>query len=149
MDLSKVRTDKALESDGVWVPIRYGAEVKVARLGNPRGEAWRARLSAEDRRLLDNRTTLRGMEQRIADLTRDMLAETVLLDWRNIYDGGEPIPFSVETAKLILSDPELEFFVEDVLTASRKRENFFQEEVREAGNSSRKSSAGKGATPKS
>jgi hypothetical protein len=162
MRLSRTKTDKTLEMDGVWVAIRYGVEVNVSRMGNPRAEAWRAELSPEDRRLLDNvkeytrRPELyKAQIERAGDLMRDNIAETVLNGWRGIEaeddaedcKEGEPLPFTVERAKKAMA--EYDWLYQDVLEAATTRETFFRAEVRETGNSSRKSSGGKGATPKS
>lgn len=160
MKLSQTKTDAALERDGAWVGIRYGVEVMVARMGNPRAEAWRAGLKSEDRRLLDNVREytkqpqfFRAQLERIGELMRENIAETVLLDWRHIEaeqdegdcKAGEPLPFTVERAKAHLA--EYDWLYQDVLEAATSRETFFQSEVRETGNSSRKSSGGKKNTP--
>lgn len=148
MRISQTKTDKSLETDGVWVKIRYGVEVKVARTGNPRAEAWRARLSWDDRRLLDNPDLQKGREERVVELVIDAIAETVLLDWRNIEDDdGNPIPWSVAKARELLK--EHDWFLQDVNEAATTRETFFQSEVQETGKSSRKASAGKESTPTS
>lgn len=150
MRLSETKTDKSLETDGVWVAIRYGAEVKVARRGNPRAEAYRARLSWEDRRLLDHPDLRRGREDRVEELLIEAIAETMLLDWRGeIFtdDEGNRIPHSVSTAKDLLA--EYEWLLEDVHEAASTRETFFRQEVQETGKSSRKPSGGKGGTPAS
>lgn len=153
MRLSLTKTDEGLERDGAWVGIRYGVEVRVARMGNPRAEAWRAQLSAEDRRLLDNVREYtkrpdfhRAQLERVAELMRENLAETVLLDWREVEDDdGAPVPFSVDKAHEILA--EYDWFYQDVLEAATSRETFFQAEVRKTGKSSRKRSGGKSGTP--
>lgn len=160
MRLSLTKTDPSLERDGVWVAIRYGVEVNVSRMGNPRAEAWRAKLSAEDRRLLDGvkeytrRPELyRTQLERVSALMRENIAETVLNDWRGIeadedgdgYAAGEPLPFSVDEAKRVMADHD--WFYADVLEAATTRETFFQAEVREMGKSSRKQSGGKASTP--
>lgn len=148
MRISDTKTDKSLETDGVWVAIRYGAEVKVARRGNPRAEAFRARLSWEDRRLLDNPDLRRGREDRVEELLIEAVAETMLLAWRGeIFtdDEGNPIPHSVAAARALLT--EYEWLLEDVHEAAATRETFFRQEVEETGKSSRKSSDGKGGAP--
>src|SRR5690606_32024129 len=132
MRLSETKTDEALESDGVWVAIRYGAQVKVARAGNYRAEAGRARLAWEDRRLLDHPDLRRGREDRVVELTIAAIAETILLDWRGLEDDeGKEIPFSVDTAKELLA--EYDWLRDDVWEAANTRETFFREEVRESG----------------
>lgn len=147
MRLSQTKTDPTLERDGVWVAIRYGVEVKVARAGNPRAEAWRARLAPEDRRLLDNPSLFKGREERIIELLTDAIAETMLLDWRGVEDDdGEPLPYSPAEGKKAMQ--EYDWLRDDVHEAATTRETFFRLEVEEVGKHSRKSSAGKGATPK-
>lgn len=153
MRLSLTKTDPSLERDGVWVAIRYGVEVNVSRMGNPRAEAWRAKLSAEDRRLLDGvkeytrRPELyRTQLERVGALMRENIAETVLNDWRGLEDDeDQPIPFDADAAKRVMADHD--WLYADVLEAATTRETFFQTEVRETGKSSRKQSGGKASTP--
>lgn len=150
MRIAQTKTDKSLETEGVWVRIRYGAEVKVARQGNPRTEVWRAKLGWDDRRLLDNPDLQRGREARVNELGIEAVAETLLLDWRGEVftdEDGQPIPHSPATAKELLT--EYEWFLADVCEAAATRETFFRAEVAEVGKPSRKSSAGKGETPAS
>lgn len=154
MKLSRTRTDPALERDGVWVSIRYGVEINVSRMGNPRAETWRAKLSPEDRRLLDSvreytkRPELYTSQlERVAFLMRENIAHTALNDWRGVEDDEGPIEFSPEVAIEIMADPAYDWFYQDVMEAATSRETFFQREVRETGNASPKSRAGKGSTP--
>jgi hypothetical protein len=159
MKLSKTRTDEALEKDGVWVPIRYGVEVKVARMGNARAEAWRAGLSDEDRQFLEkigtfhaNPSLYMGQIERVNELLIDSMANTVLLDWRGVdaeedaedCKEGEPLPFTVDRAKAALT--EHDWFFADVQEKAKARETFFRQGVRETGNSSRKPSGGRRST---
>lgn len=148
MRLSKTKTDEILERDGVWVALRYGIEVKVARAGNPKADVWHSRLSAEDRRLFDNPTLYKGREERVNELLASLIAESILLDWRGIEDDeDQPVPFSVGTAKQYLL--EYDWLRADTLEAASTRETFFRAEVQESGNASQKSSAGRRSTQKS
>jgi hypothetical protein len=145
MRISQTKTDEGLEKDGVLVDIRYGVRVLVARAGNPRAEAWRAKLSWEDRRLLDNADLQKGRHERVVELMVAAIAETMLLGWEGLEDDDDkPIAFSIEKAKELLK--EYDWFRQDVLEAATTRETYFASEVRELGNVSPKSSAGKRST---
>lgn len=152
MKISQTKTDPGLEQSGVWRPIRYGVEVKVARVGNPRTTAWRASLPVEDQRLLDmfekhtkQPVLYESKLDRIGELMIESYARNVLLDWRNIEDDeGEQIPYSPDNAKSLLRD--YDWFFLDVRREAELRENFFRAEVAEVGKASPKRSSGKRST---
>jgi hypothetical protein len=137
----ELATDKALETEGVWVDIGNGVEVRVARIGNP---AYRARMKKLGK---PYRHLLRDDESELPDgllekLTVDAIAHTVLLDWRGpaMVDGeGQPIPFSPEKAVELLTG--IDWFRERVEEAARMRETFRRREVEAAEKNSGTASA--------
>lgn len=69
--------------------------------------------------------------------------ETVLLDWRNVQDeNGKEIPFDKDLAKLWLTDPAYEHFLDAVLYAATVVDNKEPEGKETAGKKSSKSSSG-------
>jgi len=95
MDFEKFRTDEKLEQEGRWFPVGEGAECKIARTGNPRyKEMLRSKLGVYEQslqqRLLDDDT---------ADaMLIEVMAKTILLDWKGFEKEGENVPYSVKTA---------------------------------------------------
>lgn len=111
MDIRKLATDEALETEGVWQPIGEGAEVKVARFGNPKSARLFQRYTRPYRRQIDNGTMDPKKQEEI--LAR-VMAESVLLDWRGFHLGDEEVEYSTERAFEFLRDyRELRELVKD------------------------------------
>lgn len=102
MKISEFATDKTAEVEGVWQEIGLGAEVKVARAGNPKYTEYLRELSKPYRARLRRR----DIPQDIAEaITIKALAKYVLLDWKGITDDDEnEIPYSVEVAEQYLRE---------------------------------------------
>lgn len=100
--LRDITADRNKEVQGVWLPVGEGFDVKVARMPNPK---FNARLQELGR---PYRSQLRRGQYDAATvekLTTEAMAETVLLDWRGLEDDdGNPIPYSQQKAKELLSD---------------------------------------------
>ena len=117
--LTQFQGDVAREEQGVWVEYAAGVEFRIARLNNPAYQkCLRKLLKADGRRFRRRRPTDENAEK----LTNRALAQHVLVDWRNLEDeDGSPIPYSVEKALEILSDPQyhdIRDFVVEVATDS-------------------------------
>lgn len=124
LDLFKeFATNLDAEVNGKWV--KYGSvEFLIARSYNKnftkkfRDEVEKhkdqmEKLGQEDAEALSNKIMI------------DVLAETVLLDWKgDIAFKGKPLKYSKANAKEILSTPEMREFVEFVLKESQDVENF-------------------------
>lgn len=92
--------------DGVWIDDIMGApdlKLKVRGLSSRKVQNYRdnklRRVARKDRNA-DGSVKSDVMRQ----ISRDVLAEVVLLDW-NITQGGEPVPFSKETARKWMNSP--------------------------------------------
>jgi len=96
MDFEKAfAVDKKLVLEGRWFPVGEGAECKIARTGNSRyRELLRSKLGVYEqslqKRLLDDTT---GDAVLI-----EIMAKTILLDWKGFTNKGEEYPYSVENA---------------------------------------------------
>jgi hypothetical protein len=99
MDLFSLVTDVKLENQGTWVT--YGdASFLVARSGNKRynrrmSDAYKANrvvLELED-------DSSDAMSEQIFS---DVIANTILLDWKGVSWKGAPLDYSVENAKMVL-----------------------------------------------
>lgn len=64
-------------------------------------------------------------------VTAEVFAESVLLDWENITSGGEPVPYSEETALQWLIDPDMDDFFRAVEYASNEVSRRHKEAVTE------------------
>lgn len=100
MDLAKeYATDPSKEEEGVWHEIR-GGRFLLRRINNPE---WRKRVFRQARMTRGRR---RSDEQ--DDLTIDLLVNTVVLDWEDITERGQPLPYSkVECKNILIKYPDL------------------------------------------
>lgn len=97
--MSILRTDPKKELEGVWRTTPDGFQLLVARMRNPRFEEY---ILSQGGLLRAAQET--GRSNLAHEVTREAVARTVLLDWKDVLDDEDkPIPFSHEKA--------LEFFV--------------------------------------
>jgi len=87
--------DQKLVQEGRWFPVGEGAHCKIARTGNPKyKELLRAKLGIYEQslsqKLLDDDT---------ADTVLiEVMAKTILLDWKGFTDQGKEVKYSVTAA---------------------------------------------------
>ena len=96
MDFDKAfATDDKLEQEGRWFPVGEGASCKIARTGNTRyKEMLRSKLGVYEQSL-----TQRLLDDDTADaMLIEIMAKTVLLDWKGFENEGEPVDYSVRSA---------------------------------------------------
>jgi hypothetical protein len=100
MDLAKeYGTDPRKEDEGVWHEIR-GGQFLLKRINNPE---WRKRVFRQARQARGRR---RSDEQ--DDMTIDLLVNTVILDWKDVEEKGQPLEFSkVECKNILIKYPDL------------------------------------------
>lgn len=111
MDIKNLKTNLDLESEGVWQPAGEGCELKIARFGNPLSSRLFSRYTRPYRRQIDNGTM--DPDKQMEILCR-VLAESILLDWRGLKEGGKVLKYSTEEAKRVLIEyRELRELVED------------------------------------
>jgi hypothetical protein len=112
MDLKQFKTDPAKQADGVWQPIGEGTEFLIARMGNPACKAAFKKYAGRYKgAALDMLPTKKQDE-----IFAKVMAETVLIDWRETVDGkvrahtvtldGKRVTYSAEAAMALLSDPD-------------------------------------------
>lgn len=106
-------TSKEAEQDGIWV--EYGPNedgtipgFKITRMTNTNKRWLKAheRITRPHRFAIDRKTIDEGLAQK---LMIQVLAEGILLDWRNVNDeDGKPLAFTKENAVwLLLALPDL------------------------------------------
>lgn len=101
MDFTKAfTTNLQKEVEGVWVvldPIT-GAAIKVARMFNTRYKQRVRQLNQQYAASLQIRGELPAETQE--DILKIAVAESVLLDWKNFTENGQPLPpYTAEEGK--------------------------------------------------
>ena len=114
-ELNTVFTDLRKAEEGIWVTYPGSdVECRIARLSNnPRfqQEAMKLRRDAKLRRILEGGFNTQDAKETIAPV----VAEYVLLDWKNLTENGEAIPYTREKATELLCMPEMADFYDWVL----------------------------------
>ena len=130
-NISRLKTDKQKELEGVWVPLNDGFRIKVARLGNHKYQDYLTKLTRPYQHQI--RSKKLGSKERDR-LIFKALARYVILDWENLEEEVDgklvPVPCSREKAEQLLTDFE-EFYV-TVVDISADAELFRAEEVEES-----------------
>lgn len=134
-NFARFRTDEAAENEGVWFEVGEGFEIKVARLGNRKHAETYARLTSTpavrgvvaDKKLTD--------EQAIRIMVEAM-ADAILIDWKNLEEDGNPIPFSREKALELLDVKDFRALVHDFAS---QQSNFRVKQIAEATEALKKS----------
>jgi len=135
MDLKQIKqsygTNLTTESEGQWFPLILieGAHVKVARAGNPAYKKALKRLyKPYTKQLRRGKDVAPEVEDRIQI---NLLVDTLLKDWKGLPgEDGKEVPYSKETAKLLLTDPELKELKEEIIGYSEEFEAY-QENLNE------------------
>tara|TARA_R100000458_G_C8278525_1_gene254896 strand:+ start:12824 stop:13225 length:402 start_codon:yes stop_codon:yes gene_type:complete len=130
MQINLLKTNPEAETEGVWVTYEdTDIQLKIARIGNPKFDAFVAKKSAPH---LDK--IRKGEANELQEnITQQAVAHTILVDWKNIDDeNGKPIPYSGKKSEEFLSDPSLRDFYKFVLVTSNQAENFRYEAQQEA-----------------
>ena len=125
----RYQTDKTLEEDGAWVDLGDGIKIKVARIQSQRARRVLMRLYRPYENLRQSgRKVPEAVQEKI---TRQWLAEGVLLDWEGVTDAeGKAIAFSVDHALQVFEAfPD---FLDEVAFFSREQETFRAERLEAA-----------------
>ena len=142
MDLKQFKTDPAKESEGVWQPIGEGTEFRIARMNNP---ACKAALNKYTSRYKGPALDMLPAKKQ-DEIYAKVLAETVLLDWRETVDGkvrahtvtldGKEVTYSTEAATELLSDPDYPDLLAIVRIYADDAEAYRQQAIEEASGNS-------------
>lgn len=127
MDIGKTfGTDKALETQGQWVPLDdAGCRIKILRNNCPQARA----LHFKEMQKIKHLT--RSIGQPYFDALRSIglkvLCEVTVVDWEKIEMDGKPLPYSKENAKKLFERyPD---FAEMVASLTETAEVFKAEEL--------------------
>lgn len=118
--------DSRKEIEGVWQELGNGAAILVARLGNPEFRKAYNRIPNATKKMIENETLENDVGMKIY---AGVIADTVLLDWKNILLDGKQLKYTRENAiKVLLDYPQ---FQNLVLELSQSLELFRTEELEE------------------
>lgn len=111
-ELTDLKTDTQKEIDGVWRPYKDDSQLLIARIGNQKYRSLLRRKVKTNKAVLDNEDDL---ADKVSDkVFGEVLAETILLDWKGVVIGGVDTPYTVALGKQILTDPSNRDFREAV-----------------------------------
>lgn len=97
-------TDEKLEVEGTWRDLQGGARLLLARAGNDRYNKKLNELYTLHQEKLTGKTP--EADKLNKDLMNEVLATTILVGWENLSYKRQPIQYSVENAKMLLSHGE-------------------------------------------
>lgn len=139
MDLKNMRTDIDKAERGVWYPVDSETKILVARYGNKAFQEELKRLTAPYKLAIQKNQLDTDTKER---LSIEAIAKHILLGWEGMKTNGTPLPYSIEAAIEILSDPTLNEFRELVLEVSTDAELYRAEAVDDMVGKSQSSTAG-------
>lgn len=134
MDINNlILTDEALKvvDEGTWIDnlaLAPGVSLKVLGL---RSKAARDLMN---KRQSEIRAKNRGeivTEEQISEITKEILYEHVLQDWKGLTDNGKPIAYSKELAKKWITSRNGERFTELVIQAAQRVDSYAHDLVEE------------------
>ncbi len=128
LDLKKeYAVDKNKEIDGVWQDFGSGARMKIARIGNPEYQKVFQKISKPHRKSIRRGTLADDVAEK---LLVEAMADSILLDWDGVEEGGQVLPYNKENAMRILL--EYKDLRDQVTEIANEMESFRAEEDQEA-----------------
>lgn len=94
-------TDEGLEENGTWFDIGGGARVLVARSGNRKYGKMLTKEVERNKKLLDLNDD--AADQKSEEIMIAVIAETILLGWKDLSFKGEVMEYSTANAKKLLA----------------------------------------------
>lgn len=117
MDLSKLRTDKNLGAEGVWVEVLDGVEVKVIATSSAEFKKF-AQTQMKSYQSLGIEPSIEEGEK----LGAKAFSHCAVKDWKGVEVDGQNIPFTPDAALKLFQDiPE---FLRLVVQAATTLDNF-------------------------
>lgn len=131
LDLRSIAVDPDKVSKGSWVDF-MGAKFLVARYNNREAEAARAVAMHELYTELMKKEEPSDQDQKkLQDIQVRVMADHVLLGWKNLSLDGKTLKYSHDKAYEILSNEEFQDLYNFVWQESFKRENFVNQQDQE------------------
>jgi len=94
-------TDEKKEIEGVWEDMGDGFSIKIARANNPNYDKWFTRLTKGIKRQLRNDTV---PEEKSRAIMIQIMAKTILLDWKGMFEDGKEVKYSEKEAVRVLTE---------------------------------------------
>lgn len=129
IDFKKIKdaygVDPSAEVEGKWFDLSMiaGASVKVARTTSPSYQkALERKYRPYQKQIRKGVSLATEIHEKISV---ELISEELLRDWKGIPGiNGKDIPFSIEIAKQLLSDPELKEFKTEISDFSEEFDAF-------------------------
>ena len=120
----KFATDLEASKDGVWHRIDEETQIKVAKARNENFKKRAYELFNENKIEMFSRTgKFTDLDER--KLMSQLIAETILLDWRGVKDqDGKEVKYTPEIGAQVLANPEMGDFLELVQTCAENEEAY-------------------------
>ncbi len=122
-------SNEAAGVEGVWIPLRDDASIKLARLGNPEASKAYRKIPRAVRMRLESTGV---SDEIVRDFIVAFLADNIVKDWKNLIDGGKSVLYSHENAVLMMKKHRR--FREKVWELTNDEEEFNVEEEMDAKN---------------
>lgn len=143
LELSSIAIDPALANKGAWFEY-MGGRFLVARQGAQHQEVlgllYQEAAEIVNAKDSEGRPTVEA-SAKLIEIYQRAFAQTCLVDWDGITEGGEPLPYSAESAFKILSNPRYQELTSKLEQFSLMHSNY-RERVQEEVAQTVKSSAG-------
>lgn len=94
-------TDESLEDNGAWFEIGGGASVLVARSGNRKYAKMLTKEVERNKKVLDLNDD--AADKKSEEIMIAVIAETILLGWKDIVFKKEALEYSIPNAKKLLA----------------------------------------------
>lgn len=129
MDISKLKTDED-KAQGTWIKAPFSeddespAEFLIAYTGT--SKAYKRALVRGTRK--HSQVELKQKPELAEAITREAIADGILLDWRGVREGDKPLPCTRENKLRVLAIPEIQ---EWLWTQANEAANFRAEALAE------------------
>lgn len=123
-------TDPDKEVNGAWVKQPGNCELLVARQGNRAYSRLIAKKYEEYREVLESDTP--EAEVKDEQIIVEVMAETILLGWKNLVYKGQVLPYSKENARKVLSHRDFRLHVGRLAGAQANYKAELEEAQKEA-----------------
>jgi hypothetical protein len=136
MELRSIQISEERATQGIWVDYRDARLL----IGSINGSAYK---NLRQRKLQAALTAARGKKlttEQIEKLNVENMAETILLGWENLTEGGQNVPYSKEKALDLLT--RIPILVEDVASYAESIAMFSMLSAEEASQKLGEGSAG-------
>lgn len=138
LDIDSLAVDPVAAESGVWANF-MGARFLIARHNNEAGAFTRSKLALQKWDIL----SAGGPEadKAAAEISSQVTASHVLLDWEGVYSGGKAIKYTPERGLKYLTDPRFRDLQQFIENFSMNRANYREKAEQEVTDSVKDSAA--------